>query len=140
MCGVAMVRMSWKTRERQCHANDQPSPIDLLGLEKHVRAASKHLTAPNREPPLRLSMEAEWGGGKSSLMKQLREEIRRQKPGTSPSRSTRGDRPEYVDGDDDSGLDYNAKIITRPQRDREYVVRPRLYYASAQGSGAIMLY
>ena len=48
--------------------------------------------------------------------------------------------PEFVDGDDDSGRDYNAKIITRLHRGREYVVRTRLYYAWAQGSGAIMLY
>ena len=47
---------------------------------------------------------------------------------------------EYVAGDDDSGLDYNAKIITRLRRNREYIVRTRLYYASAQGSGAIFLY
>lgn len=47
--------------------------------------------------------------------------------------------PEYIDGDDDSGYDYNAKIIARLQRDRQYIVRTRLYYAQAQGSGAIML-
>lgn len=48
--------------------------------------------------------------------------------------------PEFVAGDDDSGLDYNAKIIARLHRGREYVVRTRLYYAWAQGNGAIMLY
>jgi hypothetical protein len=48
--------------------------------------------------------------------------------------------PEYIDGDDDSGLDYNAKIIARLQRNRQYLVRTRLYYAVAQGSSAIMLY
>lgn len=48
--------------------------------------------------------------------------------------------PEYVSGDDDSGLDYNAKIVTRLHRGREYLVRTRLYYTMAQGSGAIMLY
>ena len=58
-----MVRMPWTTRERQCHANDQPSAVDLLGFEKYVRAARKHLTDPNTAPPLTLSVEAEWGGG-----------------------------------------------------------------------------
>ena len=48
--------------------------------------------------------------------------------------------PEFMDGDDDSGWDYNAKIVARLHRGREYIVRTRLYYASAQGSGAIMLY
>ena len=47
---------------------------------------------------------------------------------------------EYIGGDDDSGFDYNAKIETRLQRNREYLVRTRLYYTSAEGSGAIMLY
>ena len=48
--------------------------------------------------------------------------------------------PEYIAGDDDSGLDYNAKIIARLQRGRQYLIRTRLYYAVAYGSGAIMLY
>ncbi len=48
--------------------------------------------------------------------------------------------PEYIDGDDDSGLDYNARIIARLQRGREYLVRTRLYYALAQGNGAMFLY
>jgi len=47
---------------------------------------------------------------------------------------------EYIAGDDDSGLDYNAKIVVRLLRDRQYLVRTRLYYTAAQGSGAIMLY
>ncbi|WP_428352917.1 M12 family metallopeptidase [Methyloprofundus sp.] len=47
---------------------------------------------------------------------------------------------EYLDGDDDSGLDYNAKIIFRLHRGRKYIIRTRLYYAMTQGSGAIMLY
>lgn len=46
---------------------------------------------------------------------------------------------EYIDGDDDSGTDYNAMVVTHLQREREYLVRTRLYYARAQGSGAIML-
>jgi hypothetical protein len=48
--------------------------------------------------------------------------------------------PEYIDGDDDSGHDYNAKIRTRLSRNHEYLVRTRLYYATSQGSGAIMLF
>ncbi len=46
----------------------------------------------------------------------------------------------YIDGDDDSGLDYNAKLTTRLFRKRQYLVRTRLYYTESQGSGAIMLY
>ncbi len=48
--------------------------------------------------------------------------------------------PEYIGADDDSGLDYNAKIVTRLHRGRQYVVRTRLYYAMDQGNCALMLY
>jgi hypothetical protein len=48
--------------------------------------------------------------------------------------------PEYIKGDDDSGYDLNSKINTRLHRNREYLVRTRLYYATAQGESAIMLY
>jgi hypothetical protein len=51
-----------------------------------------------------------------------------------------GGTPVYIDGDDDSGLSYNAKITFRLHRGREYLVRTRLYYADSKGSGAIMLY
>jgi Astacin (Peptidase family M12A) len=47
---------------------------------------------------------------------------------------------EYIAGDDDSGQKYNAKISTRLHRGRQYVIRTRLYYAMAQGNGAIMLF
>lgn len=47
---------------------------------------------------------------------------------------------EYIAGDDDSGHEYNAKITTRLHRGRQYVIRTRLYYALAKGSGSIMLY
>ncbi|MEH6453846.1 MAG: M12 family metallopeptidase, partial [Psychromonas sp.] len=47
---------------------------------------------------------------------------------------------EYIDGDDDSGHDYNAKIVAHLHRGRKYVVRTRLYFASAKGNGSIMIY
>jgi hypothetical protein len=50
------------------------------------------------------------------------------------------DREEFIAGDDDSGTDYNAKIEVRLHRNRKYVVRTRLYYAEAHGSGSIMVY
>jgi len=47
---------------------------------------------------------------------------------------------EFFDGDDDSGQDYNAKIVARLHRGREYIVRTRLYFAQSKGSGSIMVY
>ena len=48
--------------------------------------------------------------------------------------------PEIIDGDDDSGKDYNAKIIAHLQKGRHYIVRTRLYFTKAQGSGAVLLF
>ena len=47
---------------------------------------------------------------------------------------------ELIDGDDDSGWEYNAKIRARLHRGREYIVRTRLYFAESQGQGSIMVY
>lgn len=47
---------------------------------------------------------------------------------------------EFIDGDDDSGQDYNAKVVARLQRGRKYIVRTRLYFAESQGNGSIMIY
>ena len=46
----------------------------------------------------------------------------------------------YVDGDDDSGNSYNAKIESRLVVDRVYYLRIRLYYAQSQGEGALMMW
>jgi len=46
----------------------------------------------------------------------------------------------YVKGDDDSGLDTNAKFTLRLVRDRKYVLRIRLYYAAITGDTAVMMW
>lgn len=46
----------------------------------------------------------------------------------------------YLSGDDDSGENYNAKIELRLIKDREYIIRVRLYYAGDEGVGSIMVY
>jgi hypothetical protein len=47
---------------------------------------------------------------------------------------------EYVDGDDDSGNDYNAKINARLVKGRKYVLRIRLYLNYATGDTAVMMW
>ncbi len=47
---------------------------------------------------------------------------------------------EYRSGDDDSGMDTNAKIRFRLLKDHEYVIRVRLYYSNASGDTALMLW
>jgi len=46
----------------------------------------------------------------------------------------------YLAGDDDSGTDYNSKIHTRLIKGREYIIRLRLYYADAEGTGSLMIF
>ena len=48
--------------------------------------------------------------------------------------------PVYIDGDDDSGFDTNARIQERLYRGREYVLRVRLYYSDIAGQTAVFMY
>jgi hypothetical protein len=52
----------------------------------------------------------------------------------------RDDGQEYMEGDDDSGYDYNAKMRIRLHKGREYIIRTRLYFTESQGQGSIMIY
>lgn len=56
-------------------SNDQPTDKDFLGFEPYVRAIAEFLTNENTKPPLVLSIEGEWGSGKSSFMLQLKEKL-----------------------------------------------------------------
>ncbi len=51
-----------------------------------------------------------------------------------------GDDLLFVDGDDDSGFERNARLDLRLYRGREYVVRVRLYYSHLSGETALMLW
>jgi hypothetical protein len=46
----------------------------------------------------------------------------------------------YLSGDDDSGKDYNAKIMKRLSKGRKYVIRLRLYFKHHSGKTAIMVW
>ena len=48
--------------------------------------------------------------------------------------------PAYLDGDDDSGWQTNARIVQRLFQGRRYFLRLRLYFAQASGEGALMMY
>ena len=49
-------------------------------------------------------------------------------------------KPVYLDGDDDSGTNYNSKIEIRLIKGRTYYLRLRLYYSTGVGQGGIMLW
>ena len=57
--------------------SDQAATEDSLGFTPYVIAIAEFLTSPDTKPPLTLSIEGEWGSGKSSFMKQLNREIKR---------------------------------------------------------------
>jgi hypothetical protein len=48
--------------------------------------------------------------------------------------------PRYVDGDDDSGYDRNARVSAKLHRGREYILRVRLYYSDLGGQMAIFMW
>ena len=50
------------------------------------------------------------------------------------------DGPRYVDGDDDSGQDFNARIVAKLYRNREYILRVRMYYGERGGEMAVLLW
>lgn len=55
--------------------NDQPTDEDDLGFEPYVKAIAEFLTNESTVPPLVLSIEGEWGSGKSSFMMQLKQSL-----------------------------------------------------------------
>lgn len=54
------------------NVGDQAAEQDALGFEPYVRALAEFLTDPRTRPPLTLSVEGEWGSGKTSFMLQLK--------------------------------------------------------------------
>lgn len=84
-------------------AEDSPSTRDELGFVDYARAIARFLTHPDSKPPLTISIQAPWGGGKTSLMlmiekeldpgkNRLREErdLHSEKAEAQPSRKLRG--------------------------------------------------
>ncbi|MDH6058022.1 P-loop NTPase fold protein [Umezakia ovalisporum] len=55
--------------------SDQAAAEDDLGFKPYVEAIAEFLTNPVTQPPLTISIEGEWGSGKSSFMKQLQKTI-----------------------------------------------------------------
>ena len=60
---------------RPSHISDQPTAADMLGFEPYVKAIADFLRHEKTKPPVTLSIEGEWGCGKSSFMLQLEQEI-----------------------------------------------------------------
>jgi KAP family P-loop domain len=57
--------------------SDVPTLNDSLGFKPYVEAIARFLLNPSTKPPLTLSIEGEWGSGKSSFMLQLSQALDR---------------------------------------------------------------
>jgi hypothetical protein len=55
--------------------SDAPTPVDTLGFEPYVESIARFLESPTTMPPLTISVEGEWGSGKSSFMLQLKNRL-----------------------------------------------------------------
>ena len=59
------------------NVGDQPTINDTLGFSPYVEAIAAFLTNEVTKPPLTLSIEGEWGSGKSSFMLQLEDKLQK---------------------------------------------------------------
>ena len=58
-----------------CLINDTATTEDSLGFKPYVEAIAEFLTNKGTSAPITLSIEGQWGCGKSSFMKQLKKQI-----------------------------------------------------------------
>jgi len=58
-----------------CLINDTATSEDSLGFKPYVDAVAEFLTNKDTSAPITLSIEGQWGCGKSSFMKQLKNQI-----------------------------------------------------------------
>ncbi|WP_440948472.1 P-loop NTPase fold protein [Methanosarcina sp. T3] len=56
-------------------SNDLATGKDRLGFQHYVEAIAEFLTDEDTTSPITLSIEGQWGCGKSSFMRQLKDEI-----------------------------------------------------------------
>lgn len=64
-----------EARVRQAAESDAATTYDTLGFRPYVEAVASFLTAEETQMPLTLSIEGEWGSGKSSFTRQLRRAV-----------------------------------------------------------------
>src|SRR6516162_6106306 len=73
---------------------DQPTATDTLGFAPYVEALAAFLRSDATSPPLSVSIEGEWGSGKSSFMIQLEQAI----TGPAPSQLFIANLPAWLGG------------------------------------------
>src|SRR5580692_6803010 len=73
---------------------DAPTCVDRLGFTPYVEAVARFLTAEATQPPITISVEGDWGSGKSSFLLQLEAAI----GGRRAKRSFSDRFPEWLGG------------------------------------------
>ena len=81
---------------RNTSVGDQAANVDSLGFKPYVTAIAEFLLNPETKPPLTLSIEGEWGSGKSFFMKKLDEYLRKEGKRTVWFNAWRHDKAEAV--------------------------------------------
>lgn len=81
---------------------DGPALADTLGFTPYVHAVGAFLLSPKTRPPLTMSIEGEWGSGKSSFMLQLRRFLE------TSSVCRRHDEPDATDEQPDDAAAYDT--------------------------------
>jgi len=69
---------------------------DSIGFEPYVQAVAEFLADPRTEAPLTISVEGEWGAGKSSFMTQLSQALRERGIQSVPFNAWRHDKDESL--------------------------------------------
>jgi len=71
----AMPHQTTSQSVQAAFAYDQPSDVDTLGFQPYVEAVATFLANPETRAPLAMSVEGEWGVGKTSYMRQLEKQL-----------------------------------------------------------------
>lgn len=93
---------------------DQPAEHDSLGFTPYVQAVAAFLTSPETHTPLTMSIEGDWGSGKSSFMLQLEQAIR----GPRKKDVFIKNLPVWIGGSDPGGSILRAFWLTLHHRSR----------------------
>ncbi|MGF6871453.1 KAP family P-loop NTPase fold protein [Paraburkholderia sp. MM5477-R1] len=56
-------------------STDRPTDVDLLGFRVYAKAIAQFLLDDESKPPLTISIQAPWGGGKTSMMLMIEDEL-----------------------------------------------------------------
>jgi hypothetical protein len=98
MEGKARIMTIPETTIAQSGVDDQAVPLskDTLGFQPYVDAVFNFLYSDNTQPPFTMSIEGEWGTGKSSFMLQLRERLLEKKEISIDFNAWRHDNPQTM--------------------------------------------